>query len=302
MINISASLEKNELQEIIKNEIEYITSYISYQKNLKGYISNNFDTISLSLDNQSKNSQTDEITDIFQKVFEFRLSLDCNIINLQKLLQSLKLLEKENNINLINLIENYNNTYTEYFKEITEKTQSAKRLADDLYNFIKRKISKNNQQELSEVPEFDLEPIEDNLVLTISEKNGNVYLPYLVDDLKKILLEQPDKYSSLKDLINKKYIIPIKYYKNSSFARFREAYKLVRERENGSISQALNLAFELLFNYNLNPAIISACKNIDELDIYLDCLADNEIDDFYCFDIVYEVPPLVKKESLLNIN
>ncbi len=302
MINISTSLEEKEIQENIKKEIEYITSYISYQKNLKGYISNNFDTISLNLDTQTKNAQTDEITDIFQKVFEVRLSLDCNIINLQKLLQLLKRLEKEKNEILFKLIKNYNKTYKDYFSDINTKTQSAKHLADNLYSFIKSKSKKSKKLELSTVPEFDLEPIEDNFVLKISEKTGNVYLPYLVDDLKKILQEQPDKYSSLKDLINKKYIIPIKYYKNSSFARFREAYKLVRERGNRSISEALNLAFELLFNYNLNPAIISACKNIDELDIYLDCLEDNEIDDFYCFDIIYEVPPLLKnRNNTLNI-
>lgn len=297
MINISTSLEEKEIQENIKKEIEYIASYISYQKNLKGYISNNFDTISLNLDTQTKTAQTDEITDIFQKVFEVRLNLDCNIINLQKLLQLLKRLEKEKNEILFKLIKNYNKTFKDYFSDINTKTKSAKHLADNLYNFIKNKSKKVKKLELSNVPEFDLEPLEDNFVLKISEKTGKVYLPYLVDDLKKILQEQPDKYSSLKDLINKKYIIPIKYYKNSSFARFREAYKLVRERGKGSISEALNLAFELLFNYNLNPAIISACKNVDELDIYLDCLEDNEIDDYYCFDIIYEVPPLLKNRN-----
>lgn len=292
MINISTTMSKNEIKQNIKKEIEFINSYISYQKNLKGYISNNFDTISLNMDMYEKNHQTDEITNLFQKVFELRLSIDCNIINLQKLLQLLKKLEKEKNDSINILIDEYNNTLNSYFSTIKKNTKKSKKLADSLYIFIKKYIKKNKKIELSKAPEFDLEPIEDNLVLKISENKEKVFLPYLVDDLEKILSDNPDKYSSLKDLVNKKYIIPIKYYKNSSFARFKEAYKLVRQKENGSISQALNLAFELLFNYNLNPAVISACKNIDELDIYLDCLQDNELDDFYCFDIIYEVPPL----------
>lgn len=294
MINISTTMDKNEEKENIKKEIEFINSYITYQKNLKGYISNNFDTISLNIDTQQKNYQTDEITNLFQKVFELRLSIDCNIINLQKLLQLLKKIEKEKSDYVYTLIEEYNNTFESYFSTIDKNTNESKKLADSLYLFINQNIKTSKKNELSKVPEFDLKPIEDNLILKISENKQKVFLPYLVDDLKKILSDNPDKYSSLKDLINKKYVIPIKYYKNSSYARFKEAYKLVRQKENGSIGQALNLAFELLFNYNLNPAVISACKNIDELDVYLDCLQDNELDDFYCFDIIYEVPPLKK--------
>lgn len=296
MINISTTMEENERIQNIKKEIEFIKSYISYHKNLKGYISNTFDIISLNIDTQQKNFQTDEITDLFQKVFELRLSIDCNIINLQKLLQLLKKLEKEKTNSIFILIEEYNNSFNSYFSTIDKNTKESKELADSLYSFIKNNIKKNKKLELSTAPEFDLEPIEDNLILKISENQAKVFLPYLVDDLKEILANNPDKYSSLKDLVNKKYIIPIKYYKNSSYARFKEAYKLIRQKEKGSIGQALNLAFELLFNYNLNPAVISACKNLDELDIYLDCLQDNELDEFYCFDIIYEVPPLIKKK------
>lgn len=299
MIKISSDLDETLLKPRIIKEIKYITSYISYQKTLKDYISINFDNISLNSENQNKNTNTDLITDLFQKVFEVRLNLDCNIINLQKLLQLLTKLEREKENNILDLIENYNLEYKQLHSKISENTNIAKNIADDLHIFIKKNYKKQKKFELSEAPEFDLERLENNLILRISEKTGNVYLPYLVKDLQKILQEHPEKYSSLKDLIKKKYVIPIKYYKNSSFARFKEAYKLIREREKGNIADALNLAFELLFNYNLNPAIISACKNLDELDIYLDCLKDNEIEQFYCFDIIYEVPPLIKNNKIL---
>lgn len=296
MIKIDRSLQFEEKNnENIKQEIQYITAFISYQKNLKGYISNNFDKISLF--NDTKNEKTDEITNLFQKVFEARLNLDCNIINLQKLSQNLRKIEKTNGFALISKISQYNDSYEKYFPDIKAKTNFAKEISYKLYDFLETKQKRFKKNQVSTVPEFDLDPVENNLTLKISEKTGKVYLPFLVEDLNKILEENPDKYSCLKDLINKKYIISLQYYKNSSYARFKEAYKLVREKEKGSISQALNLAFELLFNYNLDPAIISACKNIDELDVYLDCLEDNEIDEFYCFNIIYEVMPILKKSK-----
>jgi hypothetical protein len=51
----------------------------------------------------------------------------------------------------------------------------------------------------------------------------------------------------------------------------------------------------------LHPAIITACKSIDELDIYLSCLEDNQLDDFKIFDIKYEIlPKVVKPQSKLT--
>ena len=292
MIKIDRSLQfENNNKENIKQEIEYIDSFIDYQRDLKNYISNNFDN--LSLNTNLKDEQTDEIKNIFQRVFEARLNIDCNIINLQKLSKSLKNMKLEKGFLIIAKISLYNESYKKKFPDIKEKTNFAKKVSEDLYILLKTKSKKAKKIEIPFVPEFNSDPVTDNKTLTISEKTGKVYLPYLVEDLKKYLEENPKKYSSLRDLVNQKYILPLNYYKNSSYARFKEAYKLIREREKGSIQQALNLAFELLFNYNLDPAIISACKNQDELDIYLDCLEDNEIDDFYCFDIVYEVMPLI---------
>ena len=65
----------------------------------------------------------------------------------------------------------------------------------------------------------------------------------------------------------------------------------MRNRENASIIDSINLALEVTFNSLLNPAIITACKNLDELDIYLDCLSSNELDKFDIFEIKYEIRP-----------
>ena len=84
-------------------------------------------------------------------------------------------------------------------------------------------------------------------------------------------------------------------YKFSAIARFREAYRLVRDRENGSKIKALELACELFLNYNLHPAIITACKTLDQLDVYLACLEDNTLDEFEFFDVKYEIPLVLHK-------
>ena len=68
----------------------------------------------------------------------------------------------------------------------------------------------------------------------------------------------------------------------------------MRKKENQPISKALDLGLELMFKHELNPIIISACRNLDELDIYLDCLDKNELFDFNCFNIKFEVTPNIK--------
>lgn len=136
--------------------------------------------------------------------------------------------------------------------------------------------------------------IKDNDTLIISDSNKNVVLPYKVKDLEKKLKENK-KYKTLKDVIAKEYTIPLETFKNPSRARFREAFQLIQKKEHGSLKEAIELGFELMFQSDLNPAIIAACKDLDELDIYLDCLDDNELDKFSCFKIQYEVPPTSTK-------
>ena len=131
--------------------------------------------------------------------------------------------------------------------------------------------------------------------LIISEIDGTVTLPYKVTDLKRILRKNPEKYTSLSDIILDQYTIPLSNYKVSAVARFKEAYKLIMDREHGTKKEALKLAVELFSNYSLHPAIITACKNLNELDVYLSCLEFNELDDFRFFKIVYQSLPVVSK-------
>ena len=133
-------------------------------------------------------------------------------------------------------------------------------------------------------------PITDNNTLVISDSNKMVTLPYKVIELEE-KLKKNKNYKTLEDVINKEYTIPIETFKNPVKSRFREAFQLIKKKEHGSLKEAIGLGFELMFQSDLNPAVIAACKDLDELDIYLDCLDDNELDKFSCFKIEYNVPP-----------
>ena len=128
--------------------------------------------------------------------------------------------------------------------------------------------------------------LEDNHTLVISEEDGKVYLPYTKDEIKKDVSQ--NKGTKISEIIENKYILPLDKYKNSIRARFREGK---------SKRSAIMLGIELMFETNLHPAIISACKNLEELDIYLDCLDDNELEKFSCFKIIYKSLPTLRKKA-----
>lgn len=158
-------------------------------------------------------------------------------------------------------------------------------------------LNTNNENDINEINSQVSNPQDSNLVentLVISETQGKIILPYTLDSLDLILKEN-DKYQNIDEVIENEYVIPYTNFKNPIFSRFKEAFKLIRYKEHGSIKDAFDLGMELLLNYNLHPAIISACKSIDELDIYLDYLENNETDKFDCFDIKFEIPPVIQK-------
>lgn len=131
--------------------------------------------------------------------------------------------------------------------------------------------------------------------LVISETKGKVFLPYYIKDLER--LWKNDTTKTINEIIEENYTISLEQYKVPFISRFKEAFKLARTKEKKSIKYAFDLGSELLFNYNLHPAIISACRNLDELDIYLDYLDTNETEKFDCFNIIFEIPPILLKNK-----
>ena len=141
----------------------------------------------------------------------------------------------------------------------------------------------------------DENEVKDNNTLIISDSNQNVVLPYKVIELEE-KLKNNKKYKTLQDVIKNEYTLPLETFKNPTKSRFREAFQLIKKKEHGSLKEAIELGFELMFQSDLNPAVIAACKDLDELDIYLDCLDDNELDKFSCFKIEYNIPPTKKNK------
>lgn len=154
-------------------------------------------------------------------------------------------------------------------------------------NNIDKNILLNNN--FTDKQKAEISQMKDNKVLLISEEKKKTFLPYTIDDI--CAKYNSEKYNTIEELIEKEYTVPNEYYNFPIISRFKEGYKLIKEKEHGSMKKALDLGFELMFNSNLNPPIITACKNLEELNIYLDCLEENELHKFLCFDIVYEVPP-----------
>ena len=155
-------------------------------------------------------------------------------------------------------------------------------------NISQLEVSLSSSQETSEEKKVD-EPT-DNDTLLISEIQNKVVLPYKIKDVEKALSEN-SQYKTIEDVINLEYTLPLDKYKNSTKSRFKEAYNLMRKKEKASIFDSLSLATEVTFNNLLNPAIITACQNLDQLDVYLDCLSSNKLDKFNYFKVKYEILP-----------
>lgn len=314
MIKLNSKTNKNNISKFIDLEINSITALLSTQKTfskqvlvfLKDFLGNIDTELTLS----------DEVNEFISDASMYLSKINKNIEKYNNLLDILDKIKNDcSNVEYsetINAISNYN-------KEFEAQTLSILRSNLDIERFIHSmssvdiseylsiegldkvyKTDKDNSEVKKQSKFRILRKNNETLVentLIISETNKTVTLPYKISELKNLLRNNSEKYNSLSDIILDKYTIPISEYRFSALSRFKEAYRLIINKEHGSKKQALNLAFELFSNYNLHPAIITACKNLNELDIYLSCLEFNELEDFRFFKIVYDVLPVVSKKS-----
>ena len=257
---------KNNLITSIKEEKEKLAKILNLYENKKSKLfnGNNIDSLDKVINYATNlNEELEKIISLCDK------NLDMNYNEIKA-----------------SLIE-FNNRYEELFNKILEFENST--------------MPKTNLLENNELDNFILNienTHQDNNTLIISEKYQKAYLPFKIDDVRKIYENSNGKYKSIKEVINDLYILPLKKFNNSSISRFREAYNLIINKEHGSIFQAVSLGLEVMFKYELNPIIISACKNLDEFDIYLNCLEENELYDFDCFEIKFEISPQIAKQNL----
>lgn len=324
MIILTNEILKNtsELNDIIEKEKNLISLSLKAQKELKNLLLDSMQKFASSDTNIDPN--TSDIIIKFLNDFEISLDLSNNNISaLKDLNKQFDELIKLDNIDSES-INNFNITYFKTNENLLNNTLQIEQTLASTLNFSEfvfsdtpeaNSVAENKEENISsadnaeqalETPvkadntEGISEKLTDNTnnvenTLIVSEIKGKVFLPYTLSCLNDTLKNNPDKYSSIEDIIEKEYTLPYELFKNPAIARFKEAFKLMRLKEKQSIRKSFDLGMELLFNYNLHPAIISACKNLDELDIYLDYLETNETDKFKCFDIKFEIAPTLKK-------
>lgn len=278
MINVSKNSTKENLIKQIKEEIKNVNSQITSQTNNKKKLISCLRDYVFCIDYNDIDVACTDISNLSNILKECDRGINNYEILLADIL-SIKVKAKNSTPSaLISMIDEYNKNYARrsvYIKEVNEKVSSFYK------DFSKGIVSIEESNEYENT-------------LLISEVSGKVILPYTNDEVYAIM-NKNKKYKSFQDVVDTLYTIPLSYYKNPFKARFQEAYKLVKERENGSSRQALDLAMELAFNSKLNPAVISACKTLDVLDIYLSCLEYNELSDFHFFKIKYEMNPVDEK-------
>lgn len=267
---------------------------IAEQENKRNEVTCLFDTLSKT-DSVSKigskkdySEEINNISEKFAKNIEKLNSLKSLLIDINSGFISLSrnASSDEVTINLKEKINSYFSTYEEIKKNIM--------LADiEVDRFVKRINSSNGKKSEEVSEEISDGNIQNNNTLIISEKDNKVFLPYTVSEIESYMEKYPKEYKSLEYVINKEFILPLDYYtKHPSLARFREAYSLIRDREAKSVFDALKYALSVMFEYDLNPAIISACKTEEALNLYIECLENKDLSKFNLFKIEFRLNPL----------
>ena len=267
---------------------------IAEQENKRNEVTCLFDTLSKTDSVSkigSKKDYSEEINNISEKFAKnieklnslksFLIDINSGFISLSRSASS-----DEVAINLKEKINSYFSTYEEIKKDIM--------LADiEVDRFVKRINSSNDKKSEEVSEEISDGNIQNNNTLIISEKDNKVFLPYTVSEIQSYMEKYPKEYKSLEYVINKEFILPLDYYtKHPSLARFREAYSLIRDREAKSVFDALKYALNIMFKYDLNPAIISACKTEEALNLYIECLENKDLSKFNLFKIEFRLNPL----------
>lgn len=267
---------------------------IAEQENKKNEVTCLFDTLSKT-DSVSKigskkdySEEINNISEKFAKNIEKLNSLKSLLIDINSGFISLSRNASSDEVamNLKEKINSYFSTYEEIKKDIM--------LADiEVDRFVKRINSSNDKKSEEVSEELSDGNIQNNNTLIISEKDNKVFLPYTVSEIQSYMEKYPKEYKSLEYVINKEFILPLDYYtKHPSLARFREAYSLIRDREAKSVFDALKYALNIMFKYDLNPAIISACKTEEALNLYIECLGNKDLSKFNLFKIEFRLNPL----------
>ncbi len=215
-----------------------------------------------------------------------------------------KLIDKE----LIPEVKNIEElTVQKVLEETKEEISSSNTTAPSETTIIKekrkltfKKSKKTNNENLTkdafiEKVENIKNAVSDNKTLIISERLGEIYLPYKKSELLSYIEKNPKAYKSLEDVVKQEFTLPFQFFRNqSSKLRFSETYKLLKNKNGLGFIKSVSYSFKIAAKRNLNPVIIASCKSKFELESYIYYLDSNNLNNFRFFDIIYEVNPLKK--------
>ena len=312
-------------QSIINNEKVLLNNILAQQRQLKQtlalYLEKISDGIYNATDIQDSTSLVSCLNGIKKSFGNIKDNIN-QILELKKYLDDSSLTSYDSSY-----FENYNKKYMELFEKISEDnvfyysfmesllkymevsfpenstntsqitnintTKDEDLKIEDVKVFSTNDFEKTAEQPIIETNEsLDKEKLNSNELhertLYVSSSHNNAVLPYSTIELEKCFSTNPEKYNSIQDIIDKEYTVSLKKFHNPAISRFKETYNLARNKSNFSLIKSFSLACELFFSSNVDPVIIRACKNVNELYIYLSCLEDNILNEFKCFKIVYE--------------
>lgn len=294
-----------QLFKSLNDSLAKINSNLLIMKDLENSINSILFTLSLQRANETLNiDEIERQLNLYNlKKMETKTDILNNNTYAQKFIASTKPI-------IATLTDNIENSKENLIKEFREKqnakTEEAK-VDESASNCIvendvstkETKISEFNtsitnesdNSNISEVTEVLYKPykIQENDTLLISEKQEKVYLPYTLSELAEYT---KDTEKSLEDVIRENFVISLNTFKNPTVSRFKETYHLAKNKSQCSTFKSFNFAFEVMFKRSVNPAIIVACKNADELKDYLTCLKEQKLDLFKAFKIKYEINPM----------
>ena len=313
------------LKKQIENDYKELENYKnSYSKRISLY-NIYLDTMSVFEDGITEANKLNK-EELENKKNNFQIQINKIDSNLELLNSFLKNVDAKGNINAQKKeINKYNQKYkeiknnyinnliseedvtTNYINGLTADLSKTLEKMKDEYEIEKEKIinekidtklvEENELYSDEKSNEENILNIKNNDTLLISEKLGKVILPYKAKEVLDIFNNENGKYYSLEEVIEEKFTREFSDFKNQYMSRYKETLKLTREREKFSLSDSIILATEIMYKKYLHPAIIAACRTLDELDVYIDCLDKNELEDFKIFKIKYELYPMVVKGS-----
>lgn len=289
MINYTDTANIEKLYELEKNSLKATLEIQNMlNKQVLTFLKNFMSDYEIKSNDNSENVSSKYLSEAIQV-----LSKSNDNINYIKELSTIL-----DNINLARKtpVKQYNKKFSSYMEKIYGNTSQ---IEDFIHNISMSDLSKileeqNLAQEQKIKEEFIFSQelnssfVENTLI--ISSIQNKVILPYTINNIYQTLSNQTDL-TSINEVIEKVYTKSLRNYRFPAFARFREGYKLMVNKEKKSKFEAILYATELFTNYNLHPAVITACQNQEQLDIYLSCLEDGKLNEFRFFNIKFEIPP-----------